>query len=270
MENLLSSTALVAGFLGLAQPAVPLNWQAPAPLELVLTQDDQPPVTVRNATGGGAWVMCPGFINTNRPDFDISVSAGASPEIWAETIDTTGSDIASLILYDSRGAWHCVHAYDGQITAMLPEQPGGVVNVWIGMDRPTQQAQVRVGASNWADRLDEEESENTQSLGEDNGFYTDESFTFTTDFGNTTVVIDENGAVSGSYDHKNGRLNGNLHDDGMVSGRWSQAPSYRGADSGEFEFVLTASGCFLDGRWRYAGEPNWHNDWKGKRIGGGC
>jgi hypothetical protein len=259
METLLTTTALVAGFMGLAEPAVPLNWQAPAPLEMVLTEDDQPPATVRNASGGAAWVLCPGFINPKRPDIDITVAPGTAPTLTAEAADQSGPAVASLIVYDSRGAWHCLHADQSQVSETLPEQPGGVLNVWIGMAVPTQYAMVSVSASDWSGEIDGAE-----------GFYGGESFAFTTPWGTTSLVVDDNGAASGSYERNGGRLLGALQDDGSVAGQWSQAPTYKGKNAGEFEFVLTEDGCALDGRWRYTNETAWHEDWDGARIGGGC
>ncbi len=283
MDVLWSSTALIAGFLGLSQPSVPLNWQAPALIVLGLSDEEQPALTISGATGGAASVMCPGFINPDRPDFDVRVTAGSSPNLQAQRADSGSPAVASLVVYDARGAWHCLHAYDGQVYEMLPEQPDGVLNVWIGFAEAVQTANVTIGASDWSDRFRNDLSDDDNSLLDEKSrlkqlyannewpkFTYDASYQFSTPWGVTAIVIDAAGGVSGSYEYSGGRLVGVLGPDGLIEGRWSQMPSFQGQDTGEMHFTLGEDGCSLQGLWRYDGESAWRTDWTGTRIGGGC
>ncbi len=86
-----------------------------------------------------------------------------------------------------------------------------------------------------------------------------ETCQFNTDWGVLTLKIDhQNNTVSGDYPHKNGRLSGFLEDHTM-RGQWQQSDS-----RGSFVFRMTKNG--FKGRWNYADQSAWRDDWNGELI----
>lgn len=68
------------------------------------------------------------------------------------------------------------------------------------------------------------------------------------------------GAVSGTYQHKGGNLQGQRYNDGTVRGIWRQNDG-----SGNFFFQMTNTG--FHGSWNYAGDSNWRGAWNGRIRG---
>ena len=87
---------------------------------------------------------------------------------------------------------------------------------------------------------------------------------YETDFG--VMVLNQNGdRISGTVEHKNGRLSGDLRGN-VLRGFWAQEPSYlKPDDAGDFEFTFAADGRSFQDVWRYGTDGPWKN-WNGKRL----
>ena len=85
----------------------------------------------------------------------------------------------------------------------------------------------------------------------------DWSGSWSSDFGRMSVRQDGS-QVTGTYDFKGGRFDGNVVGN-MLRGRWTQTNG-----SGRFEFQLSADGRSFSGRWGY-GETLSGGAWKGRR-----
>lgn len=88
---------------------------------------------------------------------------------------------------------------------------------------------------------------------------------YQTDFG--LVVLNQNGdRVSGTVEHKNGRLSGDLRGN-VVRGFWAQEPTYlKPDDAGDFEFTFANDGRSFQGVWRYGTEGPWKDKWNGQLV----
>jgi hypothetical protein len=75
--------------------------------------------------------------------------------------------------------------------------------------------------------------------------------------------------VRATYLHDEGTVTGRMSEEGVVVGWWCEAPSREAPkDAGqvEFRFVDTDGQLALDGRWRYASEGEWREDWDLVRV----
>ena len=117
-------------------PVAAQNWKA-APLyeTLNLTAGFMPDPVSRSLQAGGATsnpidgTGCAGYINTERPDYDLNYTAGsASLFIYARS----GSDV-TLLVNDPSGSWFCSDDWDGTDPMIQFDNPrSGNYNVWVG------------------------------------------------------------------------------------------------------------------------------------------
>jgi len=90
------------------------------------------------------------------------------------------------------------------------------------------------------------------------------------DWGDLWLIVDPDGTVRGVYSHDQGTVTGRLAD-GVFRGWWCEAPSRQpDHDAGPVEFTFTRreGGIDLDGRWRYANETEWRENWDVRWIEG--
>lgn len=74
--------------------------------------------------------------------------------------------------------------------------------------------------------------------------------------------------VGGTYEYKNGQINGQLSDNGCrLRGVWAQEPTYDyPRDKGAFELFLSADGSTFAGKWGYGSDGNLNGgDWVGTK-----
>jgi hypothetical protein len=76
--------------------------------------------------------------------------------------------------------------------------------------------------------------------------------TWNTGWGDVVLQVSGN-SVTGTFTHKDGKLEGQLSADGRkLTGRWTQAPTRKAPnDAGAFEFTLGEDGKRFTGRWWY-------------------
>jgi hypothetical protein len=99
------------------------------------------------------------------------------------------------------------------------------------------------------------------SLSDVLGFY-EASFLSGGDWG--AMVLRRYGAeVVGVYQYNEGTVVGEINDQGVFVGWWSQLPSRAGFDAGEVEFRWSSnsSGIAFDGRWRWGTSGTWYENW---------
>ena len=86
----------------------------------------------------------------------------------------------------------------------------------------------------------------------------------TTSFGEMTLT--QNGsAVSGTYTHHQGRIEGAVLD-GVLVGTWTEAPSRAApTDAGDIEFRLSDDCTEFSGSWRYGSTGPMNDGWNGTR-----
>jgi hypothetical protein len=90
--------------------------------------------------------------------------------------------------------------------------------------------------------------------------------TWKTDFNDMTLT-QSGSAVTGTYGYDNGRIEGTVSGN-TLSGRWSEAPSYKEPnDAGRFVFTLGSDCTSFTGTWGYGGEST-GSAWSGT-LGGG-
>ena len=136
-SRVLSAGAVLAVVtLSSVAPVAAQNWKA-APLyeTLNLTAGFMPDPVSRSLQAGGAQsnpiegTGCAGFINADRPDYDLNYTAGSSSlYIYARS----GSDI-TLLVNDPSGGWFCSDDWDGTDPMVQFDNPrSGNYNVWVG------------------------------------------------------------------------------------------------------------------------------------------
>jgi hypothetical protein len=99
------------------------------------------------------------------------------------------------------------------------------------------------------------------SLSEVLGFY-DASFLSGGEWG--AMELRRFGAeIVGVYQYNEGTVVGEINDDGVFVGWWSQLPTREGFDAGEVEFRWSSnsSGIAFDGRWRWGTSGVWFENW---------
>jgi len=77
------------------------------------------------------------------------------------------------------------------------------------------------------------------------------------------------GGFRATYVHDSGTVTGVVGEDGVFRGWWCEVPSRQGprdAGPAEFRFVRQDGQLALDGRWRYANEESWRENWDLTRI----
>lgn len=136
-SRVLSAGAVLAAVTLLAAaPASSQNWkEAPLYETLSLTAGFMPDPVSRTLQAGGAdsnpidGSGCAGYINAERPDYDLNYTAGSSSlYIYARS----GSDV-TLLVNDPSGAWHCSDDWDGTDPMVQFDSPrSGNYNVWVG------------------------------------------------------------------------------------------------------------------------------------------
>lgn len=69
--------------------------------------------------------------------------------------------------------------------------------------------------------------------------------------------------VVGVYQYNKGTVVGEITDEGVFVGWWSQLPTRAGFDAGEVEFrwSRSSSGIAFDGRWRWGTSGSWYENW---------
>ncbi len=131
-----ASAVLAAATLLSVAPVAAQNWKAAPFYEtLNLTAGFMPDPVSRSLQAGGVdsnsidGTGCAGFINAERPDYDLNYTAGSSSlYIYARS----GSDI-TLLVNDPSGSWHCSDDWDGTDPMIHFESPSsGNYNVWVG------------------------------------------------------------------------------------------------------------------------------------------
>lgn len=85
------------------------------------------------------------------------------------------------------------------------------------------------------------------------------------------MILRTQGAeIIGVYEHRDGTLIGEIDDEGVFVGWWTQLPSRTGLDAGEVEFRWSKSAdggaVALDGRWRYGTDGEWLENWDVARV----
>jgi hypothetical protein len=131
-----ASAVLAAATLLSVAPVAAQNWKAAPFYEtLNLTAGFMPDPVSRSLQAGGVdsnsidGTGCAGFINAERPDYDLNYTAGSSSlYIYARS----GSDI-TLLVNDPSGSWDCSDDWDGTDPMIHFESPSsGNYNVWVG------------------------------------------------------------------------------------------------------------------------------------------
>ena len=88
--------------------------------------------------------------------------------------------------------------------------------------------------------------------------------TWETNYGKVVLQQTKN-IVTGVYILKEGRIDGLASDD-MLSGKWSEAPSYAPPnDAGEFEIHMDKSGKSFQGKWWKLSSLN-GKEWNGRKV----
>jgi len=78
------------------------------------------------------------------------------------------------------------------------------------------------------------------------------------------MVLRKYGAeVVGVYQYNEGTVVGEITNEGVFVGWWSQLPTRQGFDAGEVEFrwSRSSSGIMFDGRWRWGTSGVWYENW---------
>jgi hypothetical protein len=78
------------------------------------------------------------------------------------------------------------------------------------------------------------------------------------------VLRKHDGEIWGVYEHDGGSVVGDITEDGVFIGWWSQLPSRTGTDAGEVEFRWSqpsGTAIMLDGRWRWGTTGDWFENW---------
>ncbi len=137
MSRVLAAGAVLAAVTSLtAEPASSQNWkEAPLYEALSLTAGFMPDPVSRSLQAGGNdsnpidGSGCAGYINAERPDYDLNYTAGSSSlYIYARS----GSDV-TLLVNDPAGNWHCSDDWDGTDPMVQFDNPrSGNYNVWVG------------------------------------------------------------------------------------------------------------------------------------------
>lgn len=74
--------------------------------------------------------------------------------------------------------------------------------------------------------------------------------------------------VVGAYQYNEGTVVGEISDEGVFVGWWSQLPTREGFDAGEVEFRWSSgsSGIAFDGRWRWGTSGSWYENWDANLV----
>jgi hypothetical protein len=84
------------------------------------------------------------------------------------------------------------------------------------------------------------------------------------------ILRKQGNEIIGVYEHRDGTLIGEIDDEGVFAGWWTQTPTRTGLDAGEVEFrwSKTSDGAAvaLDGRWRYGSDGEWLENWDVLRV----
>ena len=92
---------------------------------------------------------------------------------------------------------------------------------------------------------------------------------WSTPWGVISLVEQNPTNVVGTYEHKNGRIDG-IKMGNQLQGTWSQKPTYSPAsDAGQFIFTISPNCRSFKGDWRYGYAEHgnsWRHDWNGQKL----
>ena len=83
------------------------------------------------------------------------------------------------------------------------------------------------------------------------------------------VLRTVNDEIWGVYEYRDGTIIGQVNDEGVFRGWWTQLPSRVDMDAGEVEFRwsrIANNTIALDGRWRYGSDGDWLENWDTVRV----